>query len=527
MNSQLSPAAAAVTIEYFSDPRARGAPAAVQPPVETEKREIIRVVNASEGPASASAHATQLARQSHVPMSSEVHFALFTKLRFAKRTRTLQERLPLLRIRLQAFVVLIEQSSFHASSDVVNAFFTQDVDFVWELAELLTPAASVPEEVRLLALQALAVLSDDRMRNGVVRQAVGWGTQAGVLPSILNLAIPALIAGERHSVYTPGFVEGTLKLTLAILSSLDVHSAFNTNVVASVLPLLGDRAPEHRKVVLASLKVLEPVMETHENFGMLFKDLGGLQLCVERLQFEVENFVDDSSKTLMRQITKRVLRILLFLHSGVSPGMGRGTVIDAGLLTCLKLLLQSHERYGDALFMLAASVVAGMIQNEPQCFPSIEQAGIPAVVLEVVQTGRIPLLADAIAVLPNVISAFCLNQEWLKSIATANPLPAFLSIFHQPRYAVVLQGEACTTLGAAVDELFRHHPAVRRVGMASCVDILQKIRAFATTDRDQLDQVFGLKLFFCLVIVNLRIYFFLSLRWRWLWNPFRRKSFSC
>ena len=77
-----------------------------------------------------------------------------TRIRVAKRFARLEGRRSLVADRLMAFFVLLQASPNH---DDMAAFFLTEGEFVSELVGLLEADDAVPEDVRILALRALAV----------------------------------------------------------------------------------------------------------------------------------------------------------------------------------------------------------------------------------------------------------------------------------------------------------------------------------------------------------------------------------
>lgn len=80
-------------------------------------------------------------------------FELLTRIRVARSFGSLEGRRQMVKIRLLAFHVLFQCSP---SQDDMTSFLTRETEFVPELVQLLQAQWMVPEDLRTLALRALA-----------------------------------------------------------------------------------------------------------------------------------------------------------------------------------------------------------------------------------------------------------------------------------------------------------------------------------------------------------------------------------
>eukprot|EP00594_Rhizosolenia_setigera_P016017 CAMPEP_0178975182 /NCGR_PEP_ID=MMETSP0789-20121207/22977_1 /TAXON_ID=3005 /ORGANISM="Rhizosolenia setigera, Strain CCMP 1694" /LENGTH=691 /DNA_ID=CAMNT_0020663813 /DNA_START=1947 /DNA_END=4022 /DNA_ORIENTATION=+ len=81
--------------------------------------------------------------------------------------------------------------------------------------------------------------------------------------------------------------------------------------------------------------------------------------------------------------------------------------------------------------------------------------------------------------LPNVISALCLTEKGAKAVKEFNPFPSLLSIFYNRDYVMPLNScllnDMASIFGSALDELMRHVPSVRKIGIDAIVNAIQRI----------------------------------------------------
>jgi hypothetical protein len=228
----------------------------------------------------------QLVDQYQVP--SNLRFSLLTRIRFARAFANLSSRRQHIRIRLLAFTVLLQSNPDHED---LTAFFINEPEFVDELVTVLRYEDTVPEEIRLLAILALAAQSQDRPRQSNVLNVISAGGHRGILPSLMQKAIGSITEGS--SGCSVAFVEALLSLVTVLVSSSSGCAALReAGLIPTLLPLLKDMDPQHMHLVSAAVHILEAFMDYSNPAGTLFRDLGGLGDTVARLKLEVTRVAD-------------------------------------------------------------------------------------------------------------------------------------------------------------------------------------------------------------------------------------------
>ena len=351
-------------------------------------------------------------------------FALLTKIRTAKGFGSLAGRRYLVRTRLLAFYVWFQSQPGH---DETAAFFQKEWEFVSELVALLQAESAVPEDLRTLALRALAVQLLDRTRHTPVISAISSGGQTSLLSMLMHKAVGSVTgaqpAGSSSSSsqgqYSMQFVEALLSLLGALVACSSGCAALSdAGVVPALLPLVRDTDPEHVNLVSAGVRILEAFMDFNAAAATVFRDLGGLQAMVHRLEIEVghgsEHMNTDEGASASasasaeagqpssssaspvpsdnklvpyarRVLLKSLLRAVALASYHHGNGM-RGTEEDQSkLFACLKTVIEQGQEFGGALFALAASVMSDLIHHDPLCFRTLEQAGLPEAYLKAIQ----------------------------------------------------------------------------------------------------------------------------------------------
>ena len=195
-----------------------------------------------------------------------------------------------MRTRLLAFYVWFQSQPGH---DETTAFFQREGEIVSELVALLQAESAVPEDLRTLALRALAVQLLDRTRHTPVISAISSGGQTSLLSMLMHKAVVSVTgdqsaASSAQAQYSMQFVEALLSLLGALVACSSGCAALSdAGVVPALLPLVRDTDASHINLVSAGVRILEAFMDFNAAAATVFRDLGGLQAMIHRLEIEV------------------------------------------------------------------------------------------------------------------------------------------------------------------------------------------------------------------------------------------------
>ena len=140
------------------------------------------------------------------------------------------------------------------------------------------------------------------------------------------------------------------------------------------------------------------------------------------------------------------------------------------------MLWESHVF---TLSLAATDVTTVFIFQEPSQLSSLQDNGLPGVVLNSVITKRIPATREVLSSLPNILSAMCLNTRGLQSFIAAEPFDHLFGVLISPEYLPAMRkkkgadqgGDTASSLGVAMDELMRHQPALRVCVIAALIRV--------------------------------------------------------
>ncbi len=324
------------------------------------------------------------------------HFPLLVRIRLARAFPDLAARRDFIRINLLSFIVLAQ---VHMDLGALSSFFLYEPEFISELMALVRSDHSVPQDFRVLSLDALSALTADRSRLPKVISATGCTQHHGEIPSMIRKSVATLTGSVEHPIYTLPFIESLFSFLSSLMATPDGIAALNTaGVISTLLPLLRHTNPEHFPILLQCLSILEYyIAGNSSNTAIsLFRDLGGLELLTDRFNMEIEqiqkqreaeitldtadkgkekeNEESTSSSILdktmrlegdelphehigqlphnQRTLLKIVLRVLLpFIQGGGRHNFTRLIgVTESAFPKSLKYVLDNYQYFGDRIF---------------------------------------------------------------------------------------------------------------------------------------------------------------------------------
>ncbi|KAK4455659.1 hypothetical protein QBC34DRAFT_72580 [Podospora aff. communis PSN243] len=218
----------------------------------------------------------------------------------------------------------------------------------------------------------------------------------------------------------------------------------------------------------------------------------------------------------------------------------RNLVDNSALLGSLRAIIQDMRLFGSVVWTNAATLLSDFINNDPTSFAAISESGMIQTFLEAL-TGR-PVVMDqppatprpdahddedpaspsyseqsvtferddrphpptqetleaprdsplahgilpsndAILVIPGVLNSISLNNSGMKMVVSSRAFESYLEIFESPDHVHCLQMETelPTNIGTSLEELARHHPALRPALSNAVIDMVARVVHLAKT----------------------------------------------
>ncbi|KAF9531661.1 hypothetical protein CPB83DRAFT_79933 [Crepidotus variabilis] len=404
------------------------------------------------------------------------------------------DREKLLIVRLLAIAIY---GHTHSESQATSALFLYEPDLVAHISELLQVDQDIPISVQTAAIAALDALARYKNKLQEVLTAVNAGVNHGVLLALVRNMVVEVI--NPQSTLPQSFVEALL----AFLTYLASHASGGNMVVsAGLIPLLiqiiESRNPKRLPVISKTMQLLDNVIYTFTNAFSLFTASRGIEILVERIEYEIDTDVKEFATgyqpcalsglgelpTQRTAVLKHILRSMhrMMQSSGTAEGL-RG-LIDTSLLKSIKKILEYRGLFGPNIFPLAINVMSTFVHNEPTSLAIIQEAGLPNLFYRAIEIGIEPAI-EVIQALPNAIGALCLNEAGQAQLANRpSILPSIISLFTSDKHLkVLIDKENAVVIGSAVDELIRHHPLLKLPVFEALKSTLAHIEALGAAYR--------------------------------------------
>ncbi|XP_051123521.1 E3 ubiquitin-protein ligase UPL2-like isoform X2 [Andrographis paniculata] len=437
-------------------------------------------------------------QQYNVP--PELRFPLLTRIRYARALHYSRLCRLYSKICLLAFVVLVQSSDSH---DELVSFFANEPEYTNELIRIVRSEENISGIIRTAAMTALGAqlaaysASHERARILSGSSISFAGGNRMILLNVLQRAILSLKTSADLSAFA--FVEALLQFYLLhVVSSSSTGSVVRgSGMVPTFLPLLEDSDPTHLHLVCLAVKTLQKLMDYSNTAVTLFRDLGGVEHLVNRLQIEVHRVIESEGKDSSMVIgessingndqfyaQKRLVRALLkalgsATYGAVNPGRTQNSY-DVSLSPILAMIFSSKEKFGGEIYSSAVSLMSEMIHKDPTCFSVLFDLGLPSEFLSSVVAGILPS-SKAITCIPNGLGAICLNSKGLESVRETSALRFLVDIFTDRKY-VMAMNEGIVPLANAVEELLRHVSSLRSSGVDLIIEIINKTALLGETE---------------------------------------------
>jgi E3 ubiquitin-protein ligase HUWE1 len=126
--------------------------------------------------------------------------------------------------------------------------------------------------------------------------------------------------------------------------------------------------------------------------------------------------------------------------------------------------------------------MATFVHNEPTSLGVLQELQLPHALYEELER-EIPSTYEVLAAVPNAIGALCLNQAGIDfTLEHAKLLESYV------RVAAANESHALQ-LGINLDELVRHHPALRKTILGGALDLIRatinESRSFVPSEEDR------------------------------------------
>jgi len=337
-------------------------------------------------------------------------------------------------------------------------------------------------------------------------------TDCGLIPALIStIALHSQISNSSTSVNETYFDSLMNHVSAQAIQIIDGAIATNSTSLKVFLELKGIDILVNR--LHGEIEILKRRGEALKDPGEKNKDSHSMEIDEEE---KVEQSLDIGLRKFsgishtvdkVRPLTSS-RRVLLFciisclnclLHqqeSATSTFSGGVQLRRKELTESLIDIMDNVTSYGGALTALTATLLSDVMNSDPQVVHHVHSSGLSSSFLRMLKSKEkylyrftegstqqldysvLPLTAELVMALPNVLSALSLTEDGAKLIKAANPFPALLALFYCPHYVMPLSNcllnEMSAIVGSGLDELMRHVPSLRDLGIRAIVEAINR-----------------------------------------------------
>lgn len=387
------------------------------------------------------------------------------------------ENIQLRNIIIQAkFVAVAFINTVFIPPHVSSKLFEVDPYTFNSLTDFISLAESkIPGVIRLDALFALECISLKHVWCSDIMRSLGGNLSHGIMFQILR-QIGKLLRNETEQgeEFSEEYNVRFFYLIYNLTEVKTLHdSLLAAGLVPSLLEIVSAKSNIYRRTMTSATHLLELFINDVDSTAE-FINHNGFTLLIDCITEQVdsaltgpkvENKLNLSTIDFLipfrqHDFIKSLLKLVLKLLKTDSGDRIRN-LIDSPILGSLLKILQNMNIFGHTLITYTLDVVQRVINSEPTIYAVLIEAGIIPYIMENFGTFIKPH-SDLLFLLPDLLSALCLNSNGLNEVKEKNLIdPLFKSIL-DPKYARELSWkEEATDLGTSLDELARHYPDLK------------------------------------------------------------------
>ncbi|EPY50204.1 HECT-type ubiquitin ligase E3 Ptr1 [Schizosaccharomyces cryophilus OY26] len=426
----------------------------------------------------------QLSNENQIP--EQYAPDLLVSLLLHKNLPDLNKRRLMVRIGLLALSNLV----YAHSQAVQSRFMLADPEITTHLATLVSVDTKLPQEFKAVVFECFkAFFFRKNMVPSVLASlnvSVSYGLMMNLVRDFSNNLSDEKFDYSRD--YVDSFYDFLQFMTTSPLGGNMACSAGLTSLLGHHLSL---KSPRALYVVSRSVAMLDHLIDGYSMAFPDFSESKGLDLLVDRLQFELEAGLDDvksgrgNTEIFLNMdyaipydryfLLKNLLKFILHLIQTGGSVVELRNLIDSSLISSLAFLLDHHEVFGSNLFASATNIMSTFIHNEPTCYGIIHEKKLSHAFLDAVNR-QILNSSDAITSIPLAFGAICLNSQGFNLFLEKNPVSHFFSVFLSYNHCKSLtSSDNAAILGTYIDELMRHQPSLKDGIVTMIFEIVDKV----------------------------------------------------
>ncbi|SMN20991.1 similar to Saccharomyces cerevisiae YDR457W TOM1 E3 ubiquitin ligase of the hect-domain class [Maudiozyma saulgeensis] len=378
-------------------------------------------------------------------------------------------------------------NTVYAPPQVSSKLFEVDPYTFNSLSDFISLAEPrIPSKLRLDCLFALECISIKHIWCSDIMRNLGGNLSHGTLFQILR-QISNLLRSDSDEINE----EYNVRFFYLISNLADVPTLHNSLLSAGLIPCLLDtisiKHSRYRRTLASATHLLEVFINnadstsefiTNDGFNALINSVNDeVNFAIENptygkpSKYNLEEYtISFRQQAYIRSLLKLVMKLLK-----TDSGDRIRNLIDSSILFSMKKILENSQIFSYTLVTYTLDIIQRVINSEPTIYPVLVEAELIPYIFDNFGSFVAPS-DDLLLILPDVISALCLNVEGLEQVKEKNFVRYLFGMITNPKYAKLLAwNEESSDYGTAIDELSRHYPDLKEQILNAFCDLIRNI----------------------------------------------------
>ncbi|KAL3237531.1 E3 ubiquitin-protein ligase TOM1 [Nakaseomyces bracarensis] len=398
----------------------------------------------------------------------------------------------IIRTKMNAIALI---NTVYVPPQVSSKFFEVDPYAFNSLTDFISLSETkISSQLRLDALFALECISLKHVWCSDIMRNLGGNMSHGLLFQILRYLSKILRekSPEVDEIYNIRFFY--LISNLADVKVLH-ESLLAAGLVPNLLDIVSIKNLEYRRTLASATHLLEVFINDSDSTAEFINN-GGFTTLINSIDDEVNFALEHPDygeppkyfkvyyKISFRQLSyirsnlKLVIRLLK-----TDSGDRIRNLIDSPILGSLKKILENRELFGYTLVTHTLDIIQRVINSEPTIYPILFEAGLISYIIDNFEQFLGPY-SDLLILLPDVLSAICLNNEGLQKVREKKLIRIlFRAVTDLENASVLSWKEESVDFGTSMDELARHYPELQRDICDAFCDVIKELPSLISFDQ--------------------------------------------
>ena len=378
-------------------------------------------------------------------------------------------------------------NTVYPAPQVSSKLFEVDPYTFNSLSEFISLAEPrIPSKLRLDCLFALECISLRHVWCSDIMRNLGGNLAHGTLFLILR-QIAKLLRSKNDEINE----EYNVRFFYLISNLADVKTLHNSLLSAGFIPCLLDivsiSQTDYKRTITSATHLLEVFINDADSTSEFITN-DGFNILINAVSNEV-NFattnpysgkpspytVESYSISFRQQAYIRSLLKLVVKLLKTDSGDRIRNLIDSPLLKSMSQILNNPSLFGNILVVFILDIIQKVINSEPTIYQVLVDAELIPHIFDNFSELLVPV-SEMIYLLPDLISALCLNAEGLNQVKDKNIIGMLFDRMTDVKFARAISWkDEASEFGTFIDELARHYPTLKDQILEGFCSFIKKI----------------------------------------------------